>query len=71
MGLSDIESIIHVGRLGETEKRDTMLADIEAKSKYVTELLKKKEEAEVDMAPAGVVNFIYRHLAEIQEELRG
>lgn len=23
------------------------------------------------MAPAGVVNFIYKHLAEIQEELRG
>jgi len=71
MGLSDIESVIHVGRLGETEKRDTMLADIEAKSKYVSELLKKKEELEVEMAPAGVVNFIYNHLAEIQEELRG
>ena len=51
MGLSDIESVIHVGRLGETEKRDTMLADIEAKSKYVSELLKKKEELEVEMAP--------------------
>jgi len=48
-----------------------MLADIEAKSKYVSELLKKKEELEVEMAPAGVVNFIYKHLAEIQEELRG
>ena len=36
-----------------------MLADIEAKSKYVSELLQKKEELEVEMAPAGVVNFIY------------
>ena len=71
LGLSDIESIIHCGRLGEIEKRDTMLADIEAKSKFVQELLHQKEELEVEMAPAGVVNFIYKHLAEIQEELRG
>ena len=65
MGLSDIESVIHVGRLGETDKRDTMLADIEAKSKFVSELLMKKEEIEVDMAPSGVVNFIWKHLDEI------
>ena len=65
LGLSDLESIIHCGRLGEIEKRDTMLADIEAKSKYVQELLHQKEEMEVEMAPAGVVNFIYKHLAEI------
>ena len=70
MGLGDIEAVIHVGRLGELDKRDTMLTDIEAKSKYVAELLKKKEVLEVEMAPAGVVNFIYRHLSEIQEELR-
>ena len=48
-----------------------MLADIEAKSKFVQELLKQKEELEVEMAPAGVINFIYKHLAEIQEEIRG
>lgn len=65
MGLSDIESVIHVGRLGELSKRDTMLEDIEAKSKYVSELLKQKELLEVEMAPAGVINFIYRHLSEI------
>ena len=47
-----------------------MLADIEAKSKFVQELLHQKEELEVEMAPAGVVNFIYKHLTEIQEELR-
>ena len=47
-----------------------MLADIEAKSKYVSDLLKKKEELEVEMAPAGVVNFIGKHLITIQEELR-
>ena len=42
-----------------------MLADVEAKSKYIQELLHQKEEMEVEMAPAGVVNFIYKHLAEI------
>lgn len=68
---SDIEKIIHVGRLGETDKRDVMLADIEAKSLRVRELTQLKEQVEVEMAPAGVVNFIYRHLSDIQRELRG
>lgn len=40
---TDIEKIIHVGRLGETGKRDVMLADIEAKSLRVRELTALKE----------------------------
>lgn len=39
-----------------------MLQDIEAKSARVKEILSVKEQLEVDMAPAGVVNFIYVHL---------
>ena len=54
-----------MGRLGETGKRDVMLADIEAKSLRVRELTHLKEQVEVEMAPAGVVNFIYRHLSDI------
>ena len=59
MDLSEIEQIIHVGRLGEVEKRDVVMADIEAKSKRLKEIVALKEELEVEMAPAGVVNFIY------------
>lgn len=70
MGLEDIQQIIHVGRLGELDKRDALLADIEAKSARITEILGLKESLEVEMAPAGVVNFIYKHLNNIQEELR-
>lgn len=70
MGLSDIQQIIHVGRLGETGKRDVMMADIETKSVRIKEILAMKEQQEVEMAPAGVVNFIYSHLNSIQDELR-
>ena len=70
MGLSDIEEIIHVGRLGDTTKRDLMVEDIKAKSIRIKEILGMKEQLEVDMAPAGVVNFIYTNMGAIQEEIR-
>ena len=70
MGLGDIEQFVTVGRLGDTEKRDVMIADIEAKSIRLKEIIKIKESLEVDMAPAGVVNFIYTNLGNIQDELR-
>lgn len=43
MGLSDIQQIIHVGRLGETGKRDVMMADLEAKAVRIKEILAMKE----------------------------
>lgn len=70
MGMSDIEQFIHSGRLHETGKRDVILADIEAKAARCKEILAVKEELEVNMAPAGVVNHIYSNLNTIQEELR-
>jgi len=36
----------------------------------VTEILSLKESLEVEMAPAGVVNFMYKHLNNVSEELR-
>ena len=59
MGLSDIQQIIHVGRLGDRGKRDVIINDLEAKCMHLKEILGQKEQLEVDMAPAGVVNFIY------------
>lgn len=70
MDLSDIQQIIHVGRLADTEKRDILIADIEAKAKRVREIIAQKEQFEVEMAPAGVVNFMYSNLNDVQEELR-
>ena len=70
MGLSDIQQIIHVGRLGDRGKRDVMVTDIEAKTLRLKEILGVKEQLEVDMAPAGVVNFIYSNLNNFSEELR-
>ena len=59
-----------MGKLGEKEKHAILIADIEAKSSRVKEVIAMKEHLEIDMAPAGVVNFIYKHLNNIQEELR-
>ena len=70
MGMSDIEQFIHSGRLHETGKRDVIIADLEAKSARCKEILAVKEELEANMAPAGVVNYMYSHLNSIQEELR-
>ena len=70
MGMSDIQQFIHNGRLHETGKRDVLVADLEAKSVRCKEILAVKEELEANMAPAGVVNFMYSHLNAIQEELR-
>lgn len=36
----------------------------------MTEILSLKESLEVEMAPAGVVNFMYKHLNNVGEELR-
>ena len=47
-----------------------MMSDIETKASALKEILAIKEEREVEMAPAGVINFIYKHLNSIQIELR-
>lgn len=65
MDLSDIQQIIHVGRLADIEKRDLLLMDIEAKAKRVREIIAQKETLEVEMAPAGVVNFMYSNLNDV------
>jgi len=43
MGLSDVEEIIHVGRLGDTGKRDLIVEDITAKTIRIKEILSMKE----------------------------
>lgn len=70
MGLADVEQIIRVGRLGDPDTRDVLMEDINAKVLRIKEILKHKEDLEVEMAPAGVVNFIYGNLGDIQEEIR-
>jgi hypothetical protein len=70
MGLSDVEEIIHVGRLGDTGKRDLIVEDIAAKTIRIKDILSMKEQLEVDIAPAGVVNFIYTNMGNIQNEIR-
>ena len=70
MGIFDIEQIIKVGKLAELEKRDLLIQDLNAKTLRIKELLQVKEQLEVDMAPAGVVNFMYSNLTTIQEEIR-
>lgn len=70
MGMSDIEQFIHSGRLHDTGKRDVILQDLQAKALRCKEILAVKEELEANMAPAGVVNYMYTHLNSIQEELR-
>lgn len=70
MGLSDVEQIVRVGRLGDPKKRDLLMDDIDAKMVRIKEVLKQKEDLETEMAPAGVVNFIYGNLGNIQDEIR-
>lgn len=47
-----------------------MIADIDATIVRCNEILGDKEELEANMAPAGVVNYMYSHLNHIQDELR-
>ena len=70
VGMEDLQQIIHNGRLHEEGRRDTTVKDLEAKAIRCKELLYLKEEQEANIAPAGVINFMYSHLNEIQEELR-
>ena len=49
----------------DTGKSDVLVADLEAKSLRCKEILAVKEELEANMAPAGVVNFMYTHLNKI------
>ena len=70
IGMQDLQQIIHNGRLHEEGRRDTTVKDLEAKAIRCKELLSVKEEQEANIAPAGVINFMYSHLNDIQEELR-
>ena len=70
IGLSDLEDVIAVGRFGELGKRDTLFLDLEKKAAYIAEIIRQKEEDEVDLAPGGVFNHIYVALTDIQKELR-
>lgn len=46
------------------------MEDINAKMLRIKEILRHKEDLEAEMAPAGVVNFIYGNLSNVQEEIR-
>ena len=43
MGLDDIQQIIAVGRIGEREKAELIVSDIEAKSARISDILVIKE----------------------------
>jgi hypothetical protein len=54
IGLADLEDVIAVGRFAEIGKRDTLLLDLEKKAAFISELIRQKEEKEVELAPSGV-----------------
>jgi len=65
IGLADLEDIIAVGRFGEIGKRDTLMLDLEKKAEFIDELIRQKEDREVELAPEGVFSHLYGTLEEI------
>ena len=70
IGLADLEDVIAVGRFAEIGKRDTLLLDLEKKALFIAEIIRQKEDREVELAPEGVYSHLYTTLGDIQKELR-
>lgn len=70
IGLADLEDVIAVGRFAEIGKRDNLLLDLEKKAAFIAELVRQKEEKEVQLAPSGVFSHVFTTLNDIQKELR-
>jgi len=51
IGLADLEDVIAVGRFGEIGKRDNLMLDLEKKAEFIDEIIRQKEDLEIELAP--------------------